>query len=213
MKLEYAKELLKSVIAISEEYEELFKDIKIEYGECFSYHTVDNIIYIREEKPDDIITDHREQFILDYVNKAYDSCFFDDEHDEFAFLHELGHAYYNLTTTDKEYDTMINYKKKEEMGAMMQEFEPYIAEHLIEANSIYKKMINICEKKLYKNKFCRKHYYDKKLTKLKEQKDRHMNCCYMAFDLIDERYREYTDESFADKWACEQHYEIVGQWI
>ena len=47
MKLEYAKNLLKSVTNISEEYAELFKDIKIEYGENFAYNTGKNIIYIR----------------------------------------------------------------------------------------------------------------------------------------------------------------------
>lgn len=214
MHLKHAKSLLESVKTISGRYAEIFKDTKIEYGDNFYYHLGENTIYIRRYESDDMVTEHRDEFVIDYVNEHYGADLsYELDHDDFAFLHECGHALQWLTTNNKEKYLKENCLQIKKMNAIEQELNPFLEQHSEIINKTCEKIKKICNKKLYI--FFKKHY-DKKLDKLDTKVDKHF-CIYLkAIDLLDEHYRKCPQESFADEWACENFEYVVertyGSW-
>lgn len=206
MNLEHAKNLLESVKNTSEKYAEIFKDTKVEYGEDFAYNSRKDIIYIKFTSDANEIEEHRNQFVLDYVNEHYNTDIRDYE--GFAFLHELAHAYEWLTTEDRFELVKIHYMKNQEVDRVYCCYEPILKKHLKAINKIYEKMIDIYDKKLYRYEFFRKHY-DKKLDKLDIKINKHIYSYCSVSDIIDGYYRSFADESFADKWACEKFWDVT----
>ena len=204
MKLRDAMRLLESIRTMSERYNKIFKDTKIEYGDSFGYNMKRNTIYIRKECPEDTLQEHREKFLLDYVNQRYGARFYTEDHDDFSFLHECGHAYDYLTTKNKDNYIKKHFANEKEMNIMKQNLESVIGTQMKIIKDIYEEMIDI-----YDNKLCKcnlfKEYYTEKLDELIVKVNEHFSICYNAVDTVDIRYRELDDESFADKWACENY--------
>lgn len=219
MNLEHAKALLESVKTISERYAEIFKDTKVEYRDFFGYNIGENTIYIRRYESEDIVSEHRDEFVIDYVNEHYGADLsYELDHDDFAFLHECGHAFQWLMTNNKEKYLQECRVQREGMNAMEQELDPVLVKHSEVINKTCKKINNICDKISNKKllyRFFIKHY-DKKLDELDTKVNKHF-CIYLkVLDIIDGHYRRYPQESFADEWACENFEYVVertyGSW-
>jgi hypothetical protein len=207
MNLEHAKNLLESVKNTSEKYAEIFKDTKIEYRDFFGYNMGENTIYIRRYESEDMVSEHRDEFVIDYVNEHYGAeLSYEVDHDDFAFLHECGHALQWLTTNNKEKYVQESRVQREKMEIIEEELSPILEKHSEIINKTCKKIKKICNKKLYR--LFAKHY-DKKLNQLDVKVNKHF-CIYLkVFDILDEYYRKFPQESFADEWACEQFWDVT----
>lgn len=219
MNLGHAMGLLESVKSISGRYAEIFKDTKIEYRDFFGYNTGENTIYIKRYESEDMTTEHRDEFIINYVNKHYDADLsYELDYDDFAFLHECGHALQWLTTNNKEKYLYECHVQREGMNAMQQELDPVLEQHLEIINETCKKVNKICNKISNKKLLYRlfaKHYY-KKLDELDTKIDEHFCIYFKVLDIIDGHYRRFPQESFADAWACENFEYVIertyGSW-
>jgi hypothetical protein len=202
--------LLDLIKSKSNEYAEAFKDTKIEYGDGFYYNMVTNTIGIRGENEIGFIDAHRDEFTLDYVNKHYGAEFCIEDYDDFAFLHECGHAFEWLITTDKDKYHREHIVKRDMISRAIKNFNSELDTQSKFIDDIYHKINNIYNKKLYR---FFKILYDNKIDKLSEKLDEHLDIYYNALDTIDWYYRGFDDESFADRFACENYEYIMDMMI
>lgn len=212
MHLEHAISLLESVKNISEGYAEIFKDTKVEYRDYFGYNTGENTIYIKRYESEDMVNEHRKEFVIDYVNKHYGTDLsYELDHDDFAFLHECAHALLWLATDNKEKYLRECRVQRKVMNDMEQELDPVLEKHSEIINKTCKKANKICNKisnkKLLYRLFAK--HYDKKLDKLDAKIDKHFSIYLKVSDILDGQYRRFPHESFADEWACENFWDVT----